>query len=37
MIADQLSNVIIATSGVSGWGRIPAGFIRSTALFGTIL
>lgn len=37
MSADQLSNVIIAASGVSGWGRIPAGFIRLTALFCTIL
>jgi hypothetical protein len=37
IIADQLSTNIIAASGISGWIRIPAGFILYAVLFFAIL
>jgi uncharacterized protein HemY len=37
IIADQLSNVIVATSGISGWSKIPLSFILYAVLFFAIL
>ncbi|MCX6681717.1 MAG: hypothetical protein NTY71_01850 [Methanoregula sp.] len=37
IIADQLSNVIVAASGISGWSKIPVSFILYAVLFIAIL
>jgi hypothetical protein len=37
IIADQLSNIIVAASGVSGWSRIPVSFILYAVLFLAVL
>ena len=37
IISDQLSNVIVAASGISGWSKIPLSFILYAVLFFAIL
>lgn len=37
IIADQLSNVIVAASRISGWSKIPVSFILYAVLFFAIL